>query len=291
LIDGIYMVKEGVRTQLNQLLQDGWTWIEGRKYIWPKNLRFFFPVPIEKLDQLSEPYKSRHHQLRFESTKKTHPKISRRIQAKEIKKLLDDSEKLLDYSKPKLRILNFYGFEAEKAEALKDYRKTHSNVTKLVVSEDMEEMEWMYEVEVDRNKFKCSLRGLYEQLQKGNQIVEIVGIERNPAFLSVIESLVLANSAKKTEVHAMIPGLERVHMNPITIIFNTEKRIEYLLVEVAEWDQIESYEVEKNKEEPKPIVKNLIKKDEPKSELPYNYVSETNMKENLEKLEKEIEKC
>jgi hypothetical protein len=229
LIDGIYLMKEGVRTQLNQLLQDGWTWIDNKKYVWPKNLRFFFPVPIEKLDQLSESYQSRHQQLRFQSTKIIHSKISRKIQAKEIKKILD-------YSKQKMRILNFYGLEAEKTQALKDYRKTHSNVTKLVVSEGMEEMEWMYEVEVDRNKFKCSLRGLYEQLQKGNQIVEIVGIERNPAFLSVIESLVLANSAKKTEVHTMIPGLKRVGMNPITIIFNTEKRIEYSLIEVAEWD-------------------------------------------------------
>jgi hypothetical protein len=96
--------------------------------------------------------------------------------------------------------------------------------------------------------------------------------------LSVIESLVLANWAKKTEVHAMIPGLERVRMNPITIIFNTEKKIEYLLVEVAEWDQMESYEVEKNKEEPKPILKNFIKEDEPQSQLPNNDFSESKIK-------------
>jgi hypothetical protein len=159
LIDEIYLMKEGVRTQLNQLLQDGWTWIEGRKYIWPQNLRFFFPIPIEKLDQLSEPYQSRHQQLRFESIKRTYPKMSRKIQAKEIKKLLNDSEELLDYSKSKLRILNFYGLEAQKTEALKDYRKTHSNMVKLVVSEDMEEMEWMYEVQVEAGgkKFKCDL--------------------------------------------------------------------------------------------------------------------------------------
>jgi hypothetical protein len=75
-------MKEGVRTQLNKLLQDGWTWIEGKKYVWPQNLRFFFPVPIEKLDQLSEPYKSRHQQLRFKSTNITHPRISLKIQAK-----------------------------------------------------------------------------------------------------------------------------------------------------------------------------------------------------------------
>jgi hypothetical protein len=243
LIDGIYLMKEGVRTQLNQLLQDGWTWIDNKKYAWPQNLRFFFPIPIEKLDQLSEPYQSRHQRLIFESTKITHPKISRRIQAKEIKKLLDYSEKLSDDCKSKLRILNFYGLEAQKTEALKDYRKTHSNVVKLVVSEDMEEMEWMYELEVDAKKFKCNLRGLYEQVEKGNQIVEIVGIERNPAFLSVIESLVLANWTKTTEVHTMIPGLKRVGMNPIMIIFNTERRIEYSLAEVAEWDQMESYEV------------------------------------------------
>jgi hypothetical protein len=221
------LIKEGVRTQLNQLLQDGWTWIESRKYVWPQYLRFFFPVPIEKIDQLSEPYQSRHQQLRFESTKRTHPKISRRIQAKKIKKLLNYCEKLLDDSKSKLRILNFYGLEAQKTKALKDYRKTHSNVVKLVVSEDMEEMEWMYEIEVDAKKFKCNLRGLYEQLQKGNQIVEIIGIERNPAFLAVIESLILANWAKTSEVHTMIPGLKTVGMNPITIIFNSEKRIEY----------------------------------------------------------------
>jgi hypothetical protein len=150
-------MKEGVRTQLNQLLQDGWTWINGTKYFWPQDLRLFFPVPIEKLDQFSEPYRSRHQQLRFQSAKTTHPKISRKIQVKEIEKLLDDC-------KSQMRILNFYGLEAQKTQALKNYRKTHSNVVRLVVSEDMEEMDWMYEVEVEGNKFKCSLRGLYEQL-------------------------------------------------------------------------------------------------------------------------------
>jgi hypothetical protein len=65
LIDGIYLIKEGVRTQLNQLLQDGWTCIDDKEYAWPKNVRFLFPIPIEKLDQLSEPYQSRHQQLRF----------------------------------------------------------------------------------------------------------------------------------------------------------------------------------------------------------------------------------
>jgi hypothetical protein len=53
------------------------------------------------------------------------------------------------------------------------------------------------------------------------------------------------------------------------------------LVEVAEWDQMESYEVDKNKEKLKPVVKNVIKKDEPKSKLSDNYLSEMKMKENL----------
>jgi hypothetical protein len=60
----------------------------------------------------------------------------------------------------------------------------------------------------------------------------------------------------------MIPGLKRVCMNPIMIIFNTEKRIEYSLAEVAEWDQMEQYEVERDRENPKPIAKNRIKRKE-----------------------------
>jgi hypothetical protein len=58
------------------------------------------------------------------------------------------------------------------------------------------------------------------------------------------------------------------------------------LAEVAEWDQLEFYEVEKNKEESKPIVKNLIKRDE----LPNNDLNEGKIKEDLEKLFKELEK-
>jgi hypothetical protein len=63
------------------------------------------------------------------------------MQAKQIEKLLNDS-------KSKLRILNFYGLEVQKTQALKDYRKkNHSNFIRLVVSEDMEEIEWMCQVE------------------------------------------------------------------------------------------------------------------------------------------------
>jgi hypothetical protein len=84
-------------------------------------------------------------------------KISKKIQAKEIEKLLDDS-------KSKFRILNFYGFEVLKTKALKDYRKTHSNMVRLFISEDMEEMEWMCEIEEAGKKFTCNRRGLYKQL-------------------------------------------------------------------------------------------------------------------------------
>jgi hypothetical protein len=63
----------------------------------------------------------------------------------------------------------------------------------------------------------------------------------------------------------MIPGLKRVGMNPIMIIFNTEKKIEDSLAEVAEWNQMEFYKIEKDEEEPKHMVKNLIKENEPKS--------------------------
>jgi hypothetical protein len=37
-------------------------------------------------------------------------------------------------------------------------------MVRLDVSEDMEEMDWMYELEVEGKKFKYLLRGLYEQL-------------------------------------------------------------------------------------------------------------------------------
>lgn len=46
LIDGIHTIKEGVRTQLNQFLQDGWTYIQNKKYYWPENLRLLFPIPV-----------------------------------------------------------------------------------------------------------------------------------------------------------------------------------------------------------------------------------------------------
>jgi hypothetical protein len=100
---------------------------------------------------------------------------------------------------------------------------------------------------------------------------------------------VLANWTQKAQVYTMIPGLKKVNMKPITIIFDTERRIEYSLADVVEWNQIESYEVEKNREESRPIVKNSIKEDELKFELPDNNFSKSKMKENRKKLKKTIE--
>ena len=167
-------------------------------------------------------------------------KLTKKIEAKQIEQKLN--------AQSQFRIINFFGDEPQKNEALKTYRQKHQdNYVRLLVSKEMEENDWMSEVEQQNNSFKLVLQGLYEQLVDGKKVVEIVGIEHNPELLSVVESLVLADWLK-VELLTMVPGL-KIDPHPITIVFNTEQRIDKKLSAFSEWTQAEYLQVEKDKEQ------------------------------------------
>ena len=66
-------------------------------------------------------------------------------------------------------------------------------------------------------------------------------------MLGVIESIVLLNWVGKTKLKTMVPGLEPMDLKEITIIFETQDKLNEAFSGVMEWKQLKYYNVEKNK--------------------------------------------
>ena len=81
-------------------------------------------------------------------------------------------------------------------------------------------------------------RGLFAGLEQGYRTIQIAGIERNPEMLSVIESIVLLNWINQSKLPMMMPGFEEMNIKPVTIVFETEFKLDAVVGDVTEWIQL-----------------------------------------------------
>lgn len=57
-------------------------------------------------------------------------------------------------------------------------------------------------------------------------------------MLSVIESIVLLNWINQSKLPMMMPGFEEMNIKPVTIVFETELKLDAVVGDVTEWIQL-----------------------------------------------------